>query len=407
VASRILIVSMTFPLPLKAGGRIRVFHLIKRLAARHTITLLCLADSPADVERHFADLAPYCERVEAVPWRPGLAAFLGRLLRTWPLWLRGIPLVVLNKRSPGLARRLRMLIREGAFDVVQIEWIQMAQHVGEAEWPTLARRGVLVEHDVAWLPLERRAEMSRGPVRWFWRGEARRMRRYEETTARRFARVVAVSPDDAERLRRAGAARVEVVPNGVDVAHYADAPRPEKAPRTLIFIGWLRHGPNVDAILHFLREIFPRVARDLPDVRLTIVGAPVGSAVRRAALAWPSVELAGYVEDVRPLLRAATASVVPLRIGGGTRLKILESMAAGTAVVSTLIGCEGLGAEPGRHLLVGDGPDAFAREVVRVVTDPALRARLERDALAFVRSRYEWSSIAETMDGVYQAMGPR
>jgi glycosyltransferase involved in cell wall biosynthesis len=106
----------------------------------------------------------------------------------------------------------------------------MAQHVGEAEWPTLARRGVLVEHDVAWLPLERRAEMSRGPVRWFWRGEARRMRRYEETTARRFARVVAVSPDDAERLRRAGAARVEVVPNGVDVSHYADAPRPEKRP---------------------------------------------------------------------------------------------------------------------------------------------------------------------------------
>jgi glycosyltransferase involved in cell wall biosynthesis len=129
--------------------------------------------------------------------------------------------------------------------------------------------------------------------------------------------------------------------------------------------------------------------------------------VRRAAVAWPSVELAGYVEDVRPLLRAATASVVPLRIGGGTRLKILESMAAGTAVVSTSIGCEGLGAEPGRHLLVGDGPDAFAREVVRVVTDPALRARLERDALAFVRSRYEWSSIAETMDGVYRAMGPR
>ncbi len=404
---RILIVSMVFPLPLKAGGRIRVFHLIKRLAARHTITLLCLADSPADVERHFADLAPYCERVETVPWRPGLRGFLGRLLSAWPLLFRGVPLVVLNKRSPALARRLRTLIREGAFDAVQIEWIHMAQHVGEAEWPTLERRGVLVEHDVAWLPLERRASLSRGPARWFWLGEARRMRAYEEAAARRFARVVAVSPDDAERLRRAGAARVDVVPNGVDVAHYAESPRPEKAPRTLVFIGWLRHGPNVDAIRHFLDEIFPRVARDLPDVRLTIVGAPVGSAVRRSASRWSSVDLAGYVEDVRPLLRAATASVVPLRIGGGTRLKILESMAAGTAVVSTSIGCEGLGAEPGRHLLVGDGPDAFARQVVRVLTDPALRARLERDALAFVQSRYDWSSITETMDGVYRAMGPR
>ena len=113
---RILIVSMVFPLPLKAGGRIRVFHLVKRLATRHTITLLCLADSPADVERYLPDLAPYCERVETVPWRPGLWALLGRLLWAWPLLFRGVPLVVLNKRSPELARRLRTLIREGAFD---------------------------------------------------------------------------------------------------------------------------------------------------------------------------------------------------------------------------------------------------------------------------------------------------
>lgn len=401
---RLLIVSMSFPLPLKAGGRIRVFHLIKRLAARHQITLLCLADSPAEVTRHLPELHAYCERIETVPWRPGLLGLLGRLLLGG--WRRlDLPLVVLNKRSPELARRLRALLREGRYDLVQIEWAQMAQHVDEADRSFLQRAGVLIEHDVAWVPLAQRAALAAFPARWFWRREARLMRTYEEATWGRFARVVAVSDVDARRIRPAD--RVAVVPNGVEAAFYAEPPTPPKAPHTLIFIGWLRHGPNVDAIRFFLEAVYPTIVRGIPGVRLMIVGAPVSRAIARLASRASSVELTGYVPDVRPLLRAATASVVPLRIGGGTRLKILESMAAGTAVVSTAIGCEGLGLEPGRHLLVGDGPEAFAREAVRVMTDPALREGLEREALALVRSRYDWSSIAETMDGVYRSMGPR
>ncbi len=401
---KVLVVSMAFPFPLKSGGRIRVFQLIKRLAAHHRITLLCLAESQADVRRYSAHLAPYCERVETVPWRPGWLGLFGRALAAWPQLLSGVPLVVLNKRSPELASRLRTLIRQERFDVVQIEWIQMAQHVRRADWPLLATRGVLVEHDVAWLPLQRQAEVSRGMRRWFWRREANRMRIFEETMGRRFARVVAVSRDDAARLNGDGMKAVDVVPNGVDVAHYREAPRPEKAPRTLMFVGWLRHGPNVDAILYFLDEVYPLIVREVPDVRMVIVGSPISSAVRRAAAPWPSVELAGFVPDVRPVLRAATVSVVPLRVGGGTRMKILESMAAGTAVVSTSIGCEGLDVEPERHLLVGDGPEAFARGVVRLLHEPDLRAVLEREALALVRARYDWSSIAYAMDQVYRAI---
>jgi glycosyltransferase involved in cell wall biosynthesis len=134
---------------------------------------------------------------------------------------------------------------------------------------------------------------------------------------------------------------------------------------------------------------------------------PIPSSVRRAAARWPLVELAGYVTDVRPLLRAATVSVVPLRVGGGTRLKILESMAAGTAVVSTSIGCEGLGLEPERHLLVGDGAEAFARCVVRLLRDPAARATLEREALAAVKARYDWNVAAKAINEVYLKLGPR
>ncbi|MFZ5876643.1 MAG: glycosyltransferase family 4 protein [Nitrospirota bacterium] len=397
---RILIVSMVTPLPLKAGGRVRVFNLLKRLAPRHRVTLLCLVDSDEEFAAHRAELEILCERVIGVRWRPGLQGLIGRVMRAGALGLR-LPVVTLNKRSPKLAAVLRGLLRDERFDVVQIEWIQMAQHVAAEDFPLLARHGVLVEHDVAWIPLDRRAALASGAARWFWRREARLMRSFETGMAARCAHVVAVSPDDAARLQDQGLRNVSVVPNGVDVAYYRGDRAPAKDSRTLIFIGWLRHDPNVDGLLFFLNEIWPLVLRDEPDARLVVVGAPV-PAVERAAARASRVELAGYVPDVRPRLRAAAASVVPLRVGGGTRLKILESMAAGTAVVSTSVGCEGLGLEPDRHLIVADEPGAFAAGVVRLLRDPALRQRLERDAFAVVTARYDWSNMADRMDEVYR-----
>jgi glycosyltransferase involved in cell wall biosynthesis len=381
-----------------------VFNLLKRLAARHRITLLCLVDSDEEFARHRAELESLCERVIGVRWRPGLAGLIGRAIRAGSRIAR-LPVVVLNKRSPELAEALRELLRRESFDVVQVEWVHMAQHVDAADRAMLSRRGVLVEHDVSWLPLERRVPLAAGPARWFWRREARLMRAYERAAASGFCAVVAVSADDAERLVAEGARNVTVVPNGVDVAHYTEGPAPAKDPRTVIFIGWLRHDPNVDGLLYFLNRMWPLIARDIPDARLVVIGAPAPAAVRRAAARAPGVELAGYVPDVRPLLRTAAVSVVPLRVGGGTRLKILESMAAGTAVVSTSVGCEGLGLEPDRHLLVGDDPGAFASRVVRVLRDPALRQRLEREAFDAVKARYDWSAMADRMDEAYRRVG--
>jgi glycosyltransferase involved in cell wall biosynthesis len=399
---RVLIVSMSFPLPLKSGGRLRVFHLIRQLSARHRITLLTQADSPEDVARHLPELERFCERVIVVPWRSGMAAFAGRVL-LGVRWWGDLPLSVLNKRSRMLARTLHALLGRERFDVVQIEWIQMAQHVHAADRPFLSRRGMLVAHDVAWLPLERRAQVTVGPVRWVWRREARLMRAYEESVWRRVARVVAMSEDDAARVRPITDC-VTVVPNGVDVAHYADCAREPRASKTLLFIGWFRHDPNVDAMRWFLESIYGLIVRRHPDARLRIVGAHAPRAIARPAARWSSVDLVGYVEDVRPLLADSMVSVVPLRVGGGTRLKILESMAAGTPVVSTSVGCEGLAAEPGRHLLVGDTPEAFAEAVSDLLDDAARREYVAREALAFVRSRYDWSRAAEALDGVYQSL---
>jgi glycosyltransferase involved in cell wall biosynthesis len=399
---RILIVSMSFPLPLKSGGRLRVFNLINRLASGHRVTLLTLADSPEDVAAHLPDLDRLCERVVVVPWQPGLASLGGRLACAGASLLR-VPLSVLNKRSPALARSLHELLRRETFDVVQVEWIQMAQHVHDDDWPVLARRGVLVEHDVAWLPLDRRVGVARGVARSFWAREARLMRAYEEATWRRFAAVVTMSEDDARHVRPI-TDRVNVVPNGVDVARYAACLDVKRDDCTLLFVGWFRHDPNADALRYFLESIYGRIVERRPDVTVRIVGSHVPRALERLAARWPSIELVGYVEDVRPELARAAVSVVPLRVGGGTRLKILESMAAGTPVVTTTIGCEGLAVEPGRHLLVGDTPEAFAGRVSDLLADAERRARIAREARSLVESRYDWSRSVELLERVYGSL---
>lgn len=399
---RILIVSMSFPLPPKSGGRLRVFNLIKHLALRHRITLLTLADSPEDVAVHLPDVERLCERVVVVPWRQGMAALGKRLIRAGSL-LGRLPISMLNKRSAKLARALRDVLTRDAFDVVQIEWIQMAQHVRDSDWPLLSRRGVLVQHDVAWLPLERRAQIASGPAQWFWRREARLMRAYEERAWPRFARVVTMSEDDAQHVRPV-TDRVSVVPNGVDAAHYAPCLDAKRENRTLLFLGWFRHDPNVDALKYFLESVYDRILERHPDVEVRVVGAHVPPTIRGLAASRPSVQFVGYVEDVRPELSRAVINVVPLRVGGGTRLKILESMAAGTPVVTTSIGCEGLAVEPGRHLVVGDTPEAFARCVSDLLDDAELWRRVAREARLLVETRYDWSRSVLALEAVYASL---
>jgi glycosyltransferase involved in cell wall biosynthesis len=160
----------------------------------------------------------------------------------------------------------------------------------------------------------------------------------------------------------------------------------------------------VDALRYFLESIYPRVVERHPDVTLRIIGSHVPRALERLAGRWPSVELVGYVEDVRSELARATVSVVPLRVGGGTRLKILESMAAGTPIVTTSIGCEGLEVGPGRHLLVGDSPETFADCVSDLLADADKRRRIAREARSLVESKYDWARSANALEAVYDSL---
>jgi glycosyltransferase involved in cell wall biosynthesis len=217
-------------------------------------------------------------------------------------------------------------------------------------------------------------------------------------------RLLTVSERDRDLFRvLARQAHIAVVPNGVDLEGFA----PSTSMRTkhsLLFLGMMNYHPNDDGVQFFLKEIFPAIRASIPDVHLTIVGGEPSAAVRAAAS--PQITVTGLVPDVRPYLASAEVLIVPLRAGGGTRLKLLEAMAAGIPAVSTSIGCEGLGAVHDQHLLIADGAEAFARTVIRLLGDAGKRQRLAERARQFVMTRYGWTQIGEVLQAQYNALAP-
>jgi glycosyltransferase involved in cell wall biosynthesis len=227
------------------------------------------------------------------------------------------------------------------------------------------------------------------------------MLKFEGATLARFDRVLAVSDTDRDTLHRLYQqslnAPVSVIPTGVDTTYFTPQPQDPSGARRLVFTGSMDWLPNEDAVLYFCREILPIIREAEPDVTFTIVGRSPTPAVRRLAED-PSVEVTGRVKDVRPYLAASAVYVVPLRIGGGTRLKIFEAMSTGRSVVSTTIGAEGLPAEDGRHLLLADGPQVFAQSVIRMLRDVPARTRIEREARALVAGHYDWEAAAMQLE---------
>jgi glycosyltransferase involved in cell wall biosynthesis len=236
-----------------------------------------------------------------------------------------------------------------------------------------------------------------------------RLRGYERRACLTADRIVAVSKSDAEALRRLDPGLDPiVVPNGVDMEFYNEAIPSLDAGQgpgesDLVFTGKMDFRPNVDAVLWFAQEVLPLIRQDASEVRFWVVG--MNPHARLASLADdPAVELTGWVEDVRPYIAEAAVYVIPLRIGGGTRLKVLEAMAMGKAIVSTTLGCEGFDLVPDQELVVADAPAEFAAAVLALLRDPERRGRLGRAARRFAGSRYDWRMIVPKLERVYETV---
>jgi glycosyltransferase involved in cell wall biosynthesis len=399
---RILTINHAIPFPPVSGGDQRTYQLVRGLAKRHEVTVVGFgADDDPYVPPPFPVECVRCgwEQPPLYQQMWGADVEAARAARD-RLDSSDEPWFVSARESSTFEKTLRRLCRQD-FDLALIEHSDMARFLNALP-PEMPKILDLV--DLHTLMVRREAEEKIG-AEWEWLGrEAERVRRFESWAASRCALCLAVSGQEAEAARALlGEADVRVVPNGVDTSHFRAASGPGQD-GYLLFTGTMNYEPNVEAVQHFVAEIWPLIQRQIPQATFHIVGAYPTPEVE--ALAGGGVEVHGSVPDMAPYFRQAAVVVVPLLHGGGTRLKILEAAACSRAVVSTPLGAEGLGLANGREVLLADGPDDFADTVVRLLRDPARRRELGRHSRRAAQ-RYDWQGIGDSLLAIAEEITDR
>ena len=378
--------------PVDKGGRIRTYHMLRALKDRHRVTYLTLDDGQAapDAVDRAAEYSDALVRVSHRTAAKRSPRFYGELVAN--LFSR-LPYAVAKYRSPRLTGELRRLVREEQVDVVICDFLAPSLNVPE----DLGVPVVLFQHNVEAMIWQRHAEVRRQPLSHVYFAEQwRRMVRFEREECRRFDRVIAVSRQDSKVIRREyGVADVVDVPTGVDTGYFRPSGLVAAEPMDMVFTGSMDWLPNEDGIRWFVDEVLPLIRAEEPGATLTVVGRHPPAAIRDLAEHDPGVRVTGTVPDVRPYVERSALFVVPLRIGGGTRLKIFEAMAMERPVVSTTIGAEGLPVTDGQDIVLADTAGDFAAAVVRLLRNPAERQAVGQRAAAKVRAEHAWDRVAD------------
>jgi glycosyltransferase involved in cell wall biosynthesis len=375
--------------------------LMTELAQHHDLTAVVLVDEEFDIEECRRAMQVYCHEVVLIP-NPNRGGASKRLQQ-----LRSLTSTQsferLRVRVPALQQALDRVLHARPFDVVNLEFTFLgAYNLRQAPPGNRLPALVVDSHNIDY-DLARQYARAGGVVRRLYAAANWRKLRWEELTTYRDADGVYLCSvaDQRRLLDEVPGAGTLVIPNAADVQYYQPrATDPPSDSRTVVFFGHLSYFPNIDGLTYFVQEIWPRIAEMQPKARLKIIGAQAPRSIQ--ALVRPGVELTGFVSDLRPHLAEAAVVVVPLRLGGGTRLKIVEAMAMGKAIVSSTLGAEGIEAVPGRDLLVEDQPAAFADAVSGLLAEPSLAARIGQSARRLAVQRYAWSGAARALEDFYR-----
>jgi sugar transferase (PEP-CTERM/EpsH1 system associated) len=387
------------PYPPTSGKRIRTLNLTKRLAQRHQVLYICHRNADAEEARQAEE---YLNQLgietivvnRALPPRSG-PAFYGRLLLN--LFSKH-PYSVASHDSPQLRQVIQKVAASRAIDLWHCEWTPYASSLRDL--PSVHK--LVMAHNVESQIWQRYAETETNPLkRWYIRIQERKFRRFERWAVANAHKTVAVSAEDARLFaEQFGAPSVSVVDNGVDTDYFQSPKQPRETGHVL-FLGSLDWRPNLDAVDLLIKRIFPEVLRQVPDARLSIVGRnPSTDLVSRVEKA-NRVSLHGNVADVRPYLNRCGVMAVPLRIGGGSRLKILEALACGLPVVSTKVGAEGLDLQSGQHLCVVPEVGEIARALIHAIRNPQAMQAMASAGRQRVLERYDWDSLANKLDQIW------
>lgn len=376
---KLAFVSPVFLFPADAGGKIRTGNILRGLKESGRFDITLLSPATAQQQRDWQqELDRLCHAFTA--WAPNPAR--PRWQRA-PDLLSGLPINVAADRTPAAMAAVQQRLAAEPFDVVVFDFV----HAAVLRPADLGGATVCFTHNVEAEIFERHAKAARSaPLRWLWSSQAAKMRRFEREALARFTRVVTVSERDARMFERNdGLKTARAIPTGVDLDFFSWQAPAMNSP-TVVFTGSMDWEANVDGIRFYIEDVWPLVRARVPEAQLRVVGKnPPASLVQRQV---PGVHFTGFVDDVRTHVRDAQAFVIPLRVGGGTRIKAFEAMAMGLPVVSTAIGMEGLEVEDGVHFLRADGAQALAEATLRLLADDALRLRLSQAARALVEARF-------------------
>ena len=392
---KILLLTQVLPYPPDSGPKVKTWNVIKYLAPRHEVTLASFVrgDQSADV----AHLASVCRAVHTVPMERNLAH--DGLAAVQSL-ASGQPWMMVRDRRAAMAALIRRLAASEQFDIVHADQLNMAQYAQQVP----GARRILDAHNALWVLYGRlAAQMKWGPQRLILERDWRLLKRYEGRMVATMDGVLAVSEEDRSALLMAAgrAHDVTVIPIAVDTDEIAPVQRHADADH-LLHVGTMYWPPNIDGINWFLDEIMPTIVRQRPGTVFDVVGARPPESLLARAQEDHHLNVTGYVVDTLPYLQSAGVFLVPLRAGGGMRVKILNALAQGMPIISTTLGAEGIAVRDGEHLLLADDPADFGAAVLRVLHDPALAARLGAAGRRLAEEQYDYRVACAPMDALYR-----
>ena len=386
--------------PVDKGGKIRTYQMLKELKKDHHITYLTLDDGSGDPDA-LEKSKEYSHETVTVPHTTSAKFSLRFYTELFGNLASRLPYAMQKYISPAMAKKIREVTERANFDVVVCDFLMPSVNVPDAlRFPT-----VLFQHNVEAMIWQRHYEVATNPLKKaYLKSQWRKSREYEASTCRRFDMIAAVSPDDAESMRREyGIENVRSIPTGVDTEFFTS--RSERAAQgaNLVFTGSMDWLPNEDAIGWFTKSVLPSIREEIPNVTLTVVGRNPLPALVEMSKSDSALVVTGRVPDVRPYMENASVYIVPIRIGGGTRLKIFEAMSMGLPVVSTTVGAEGLPVVDEEDVLIRDSEHDFADAIVHLLKDPERQLALGMRAAENVRRRFSWKAAAEAFSEICDA----
>jgi len=400
---KILLISQFLPYPPKGGSPQRIYNLLKECAKTNEIHMLAFyrkshQGSSADLQKAIDAVKQHCKKIEVFKIPADHNKILWYLLLLFNLF-SPLPYSVWLYSSRKMKKAVKRYLDANSYDIMEIGEIGLANYAKLAS----GIPKILVHQNVESQLLFRRKNfvdnwLARGYLWW----QSLKLKRFERSAGKLFDFHTTVSEDDKKTLLKiCPQVRIAIIPNGVDTEYFR-ATNDKMEPNSLIYVGGMTWFPNYDAVMYFIREVLPLIRAEIPDIQLHCVGRQVDNKFYEMARDDVSLKIHGFVDDVRPLITAASVFIVPLRIGGGTRLKIVDALSMGKAIVSTSVGCEGLEVTDGKEIAIADSSEKFAEKVVELLRDARLRNSLMNNARKTAVEIYSWKIIAPELIKVYQ-----